>query len=97
MSRPPRSPYPPDPADDAPSEAIFGELIEVVSKDALFERCELSEATFSAVSLQRVELRGCDLTGLRGAESLRGARMPWGDVLENATLFASVLGLEIVG
>ena len=65
-------------------------------KDVVFESCELREATFSAVSIQRVELRGCDLTGLRGAEALRGVRMPWGDVLENAPLFATVLGIEVI-
>ena len=171
MSKPPHSPYPPDPVDDAPSDAVFDELVDVVAtdrdwanqrafrfsaqrvdlrrcrltgtelaeavlrdvtfdecrvdlvvlrhatlervvfrdcrmsecdlhgaslRDVLFERCELREATFSAVTLQRVELRGCDLIGLRGAESLRGARMPWGDVVENAALFATVLGIEIV-
>lgn len=65
-------------------------------KDVLFERCELREATFSEVSLDRVELRGCELAGLRGAEALRGARMPWNDVLANAALFAAVAGIEIV-
>lgn len=65
-------------------------------KDVLFERCELREATFSALKLERVELRGCDLAGVRGAEALRGARMPWSDVIENAALFASVAGIEIV-
>ena len=48
------------------------------------------------MTVQRVEVRGCDLTGLRGVEALRGVRMPWGDVLENASLFATVLGIEIV-
>lgn len=65
-------------------------------KDVLFERCELREAIFSAVKLQRVELRGCELAGLRGAEALRGVRMPWGDVIDNAGLFATALGVEIV-
>jgi uncharacterized protein YjbI with pentapeptide repeats len=65
-------------------------------KDVLFERCELREATLSATTLQRVELRGCDLTAVRGAEALRGARMPWNDVLENAPLFAAVVGIEVV-
>ncbi len=65
-------------------------------QDVLFERCELREATISAATLERVELRGCDLTGLRGAEALRGARMPWGDVIECAALFAHVAGVEIV-
>jgi uncharacterized protein YjbI with pentapeptide repeats len=65
-------------------------------QDVLFERCALREATISGVKSKRVELRGCDLTGLRGAEALRGMRMPWNDVLENAPLFAAVAGVEIV-
>jgi uncharacterized protein YjbI with pentapeptide repeats len=65
-------------------------------QDVLFERCVLREATISGVKSKRVELRGCDLTGLRGAEALRGMRMPWNDVLENAPLFAAVVGIEIV-
>jgi len=64
--------------------------------DVLFERCELREATLSAARLERVELRACDLSGLRGAEALRGARMSWHDVLENAPLFATALGVDIV-
>lgn len=67
-----------------------------VLKDVLFERCELREATFSACTLERVELRGCDLAGTRGAEALRGARMTWNDVIENAALFATALGIEVV-
>ena len=69
---------------------------EAALKDVLFERCELRGATFSSAALQRVELRGCDLAGLRGVEALRGVRMPWNDVLENATLFALAAGIEIV-
>jgi uncharacterized protein YjbI with pentapeptide repeats len=65
-------------------------------KDVLFERCELREATFSTCSLQRVEFRNCDLAGARGAEALRGARMTWNDVVENAALFATALGIEVV-
>lgn len=65
-------------------------------EDVLFERCELREAELSNVKAKRVELRGCDLEGLRGVEALRGARMPWNDVLQNAPLFAAALGIEIV-
>jgi len=65
-------------------------------KDVAFERCELRDVTFSSARLQRVELRGCDLSGLRGGEALHGARMPLGDVLENAVLFASLAGIEIL-
>lgn len=63
--------------------------------DVLFDRCELREATFAEAKVARVELSGCDLAGLRGVEALRGARMPWNDVLENAPLFAAVVGIEI--
>ena len=65
-------------------------------KDVLFERCELREATFSGCTLQRVELRGCDLARVRGAEAFRGARMTWSDIVENAALFAAVVGIEVV-
>jgi len=72
------------------------ELYGASLKDVLFERCDLREATFSGMTIQRVELRGCNLTAARGAEALRGARMPWNDVIENAALFAAVAGIEIV-
>ncbi len=71
---------------------LYGATLE----DVLFERCELRETTFSAATAERVELRGCDLAGVLGVESLRGARMPWHDVLGNAPLFATALGIEIV-
>ena len=72
------------------------DLYGATLKDVLFERCELREATLSGATLERVELRGCDLSGLRGPEALRGARMPWSDIVENAALFAHVTGVEIV-
>jgi uncharacterized protein YjbI with pentapeptide repeats len=72
------------------------DLYEATLMDVLFERCELREATFTATRIQRVELRGCDLAGLRGVEALRGVRMPWNDILENAPLFAAALGIEVV-
>jgi uncharacterized protein YjbI with pentapeptide repeats len=72
------------------------DFYEASLTDVLFEHCELREATLTGVKLKRVELRRCDLAGLRGVESLRGARMPWNDVLENGPLFAAALGLEIL-
>jgi len=71
------------------------DLYAATLTDVLFEGCELREATLSEAKLARVELVHCDLAGLRGAEALRGARMPWNDVLENAPLFATTLGVEI--
>jgi uncharacterized protein YjbI with pentapeptide repeats len=72
------------------------ELNEAKLTDVLFDQCDLRQATFSGARLERVELRGCNLMALRGVEALRGARMPWNDVLESAQLFASALGVEIV-
>jgi uncharacterized protein YjbI with pentapeptide repeats len=72
------------------------DLYGAVLEDVLFERCALREATFAGCSVTRLELRDCDLAGLQGADALRGARMPWGDVVANAALFAAVAGIEIV-
>ena len=171
MSKPPAAPYSPDVDDDAPGEIEFGDLVDLIVRDAdwagrkglgltarrvelvrcrltgtelgesvlgdiifdecradlvglrhaklervvfrdcrmgesdfsgaslkdvIFERCELRGAMFSSARLERVELRGCDLAGIQGGEALRGARMPFGDVLENAVLFASLAGIEIL-
>ena len=59
------------------------------------ERCPLVGATLSEATLGRVELRGCDLEGLRGAERLRGARMPWADIVASAATFAATLGIVV--
>ena len=64
--------------------------------DVVFERCELRESVFETVKVERVELRGCDLAGATGVESLAGARIAAGDVLANAYALATALGLEIV-
>ena len=64
--------------------------------DVKFERCELRAATFSAARIERVELSACDLAGASAVEALRGARMSWDDVLANAPVFASAIGIEIV-
>lgn len=72
------------------------ELYEAKLEDVLFERCELRGATLDGVRVERVELRGCDLAGAGGVASLRGARIAWEDVVQNAPLFATGLGLELV-
>jgi hypothetical protein len=59
----------------------------------LFERSPLTAATLSEATIERVELRGCELTGLNGAERLRGARMPWADIVASAGTFAATLGI----
>jgi uncharacterized protein YjbI with pentapeptide repeats len=72
------------------------DLYEAKLADVLFDHCTLREATFTGASLRRVELRGCELAGLHGVDALRGARLPWADVVANAPLFAHALGIEIL-
>lgn len=64
--------------------------------DVVFDRCELRRASFAGSRIERVELSGCTLLELVGVESLRGARMPWEDMLANAPLFAQGLGIEVL-
>lgn len=61
-----------------------------------FERCDLSGADFSGARLGRCELRGCTLDDLRGAEHLRGAAMPWADIVAAAGTFADALGIRVL-
>ena len=61
-----------------------------------FERCRLGGASFEAATFTDGELRGCELDDLRGADRLRGVRMPWPDVVAIAGLLATAAGIEIV-
>ena len=72
------------------------DLYDARLTDVVLDGCELRQASLDAAKLTRVELRGCDLSGLQGVDALRGVRMPWSDILENAPLFAHALGIEIV-
>ena len=64
--------------------------------DVVFERCGLRRASFAGCRGDRRQLSGCDLTELVGVEALRGASMPWDDILENAPLFAQALGIQVL-
>ena len=65
-------------------------------RDVTYERCILRGASFAGAHVERVDLVGCDLLGASGVERLRGARIPWDDVVANAPVFAAALGLEVV-
>jgi uncharacterized protein YjbI with pentapeptide repeats len=69
---------------------------EALLRSVRFDRCDLSEADLAGVRIDRCELRGCTLDGLVGAERLRGAQMPWSDVVGNAGLFAAALGIRVL-
>jgi uncharacterized protein YjbI with pentapeptide repeats len=61
-----------------------------------FEHCDLTEADLHGLRIDRCELRSCTLDGLIAPERLRGAAMPWPDVLGNAGLLASALGIRVL-
>jgi uncharacterized protein YjbI with pentapeptide repeats len=61
-----------------------------------FEDCDLSGADLSGAKFEQVDIVGCRLDGVRGADALKGVRMRWGDVLENAGLFSAACGVELI-
>jgi uncharacterized protein YjbI with pentapeptide repeats len=69
---------------------------EAILRDVCFERCDVGGADLARVRLQRVELRGCRLEGINAVENLRGAAMPWEDIVGNAGLFAAAVGIRPV-
>jgi uncharacterized protein YjbI with pentapeptide repeats len=69
---------------------------EALFRSVRFEHCDLTEADLVGVRIDRCELRACTLEALAGVERLRGAAMPWGDVVGNAGLFAAALGIRVL-
>jgi uncharacterized protein YjbI with pentapeptide repeats len=61
-----------------------------------FHSCDLKHADFRGARLKRCELRGGDLTNLRGVESLRGAALDWPTIVEMAGVWAAALGIEVL-
>ena len=69
---------------------------EALLRSVRFDRCDLTEADLTGVRIDRCELRDCTLDGLVGMERLRGAAMPWPDVVGNAGLLAAALGIRVL-
>ena len=65
-------------------------------KTCSFERCDLTTAEFSNAKCNDVLIAECTLEQLRGLAGLRGARMPWSDVMGLAPQFAAALGIGVI-
>jgi uncharacterized protein YjbI with pentapeptide repeats len=73
------------------------DLREALLRSVRFDGCDLTEADLTGVRIDGCELRGCTLTGATGLERLRGAAMPWADIVGNAGAFAGALGIRLLG
>lgn len=76
-------------------------LMHTDFRDALFKavrlsHCDLTEGDLQGLRVQDCELRSCTLDALAGVARLRGAAMPPGDIIGNAGLFASALGIRVL-
>jgi uncharacterized protein YjbI with pentapeptide repeats len=69
------------------------DFIDSQLQDVRFDRCDLTEEDFRGVILRRCEARSCELSAIRGAERLRGLSMPWPEIVANAGVWASALGI----
>ena len=69
---------------------------EALLRHVRFDRCDLTQADLAGLRLDRCELRGCTLDGVSGLERLRGAAMPWADIVGSADAFAAALGIRIL-
>lgn len=76
---------------------VQADFREALLRSVRFERCDLTEADVSGLRIDGCELRGCTLDGLVAPERLRGAAMPWHDIVGHAGLFASALGIRALG
>jgi uncharacterized protein YjbI with pentapeptide repeats len=72
------------------------EFREALLRSVRFEHCDLTEADLTGLRIKGCELRSCTLDGLAGAERLRGAAMPWGDIVGHAGVFAAALGIRVI-
>jgi uncharacterized protein YjbI with pentapeptide repeats len=69
---------------------------EALWRSVRFTRCDLSGADLTGLRVDRCVLEACALDGLVAVERLRGAALPWADVLGNAALFAQALGIRVL-
>lgn len=71
------------------------DLTEADIDDVTFERCDLRQAKFDHAKVKNLRIEACNLAGVSGATSLRGATMTLDDVLGLAPSLARELGITI--
>ena len=69
---------------------------EALLRSVRLDDCDLTEADLSGLRIDRCELHGCTLDSVTALERLRGAAMPWADVVGNAAQLAAALGIRVL-
>src|SRR4051794_13569522 len=64
-------------------------------RDVRFESCDLTRASLGQSQHTRVELHGCRLAEVRALSDLRGAAMPYPDLVDQAANLAAALGIRV--
>lgn len=64
-------------------------------RDVRFYGCDLTRASLGQSSHTRVELHGCRLAEVRSLSDLRGAALPYPDLVDQAPNLAAALGIRV--
>ena len=70
------------------------DVMDAELESVRFHGCDMTEFDLRGATLSRCELRDCRLDGVRGADRLRGAAMPWSDIVAMAGIWAGELGIQ---
>jgi len=70
------------------------DVMDAELESVRFHSCDMTEFDLRGATLARCELRDCRLDGVRGADRLRGAAMPWSDIVAMAGIWAGELGIQ---
>jgi uncharacterized protein YjbI with pentapeptide repeats len=61
-----------------------------------FVSCDLTHVNLAEATFQACEMRDCELQGAGNPERLRGAAMPWPDIVRSAAVLAAGVGVDIL-
>jgi uncharacterized protein YjbI with pentapeptide repeats len=77
-------------------ELTGADLQRATLTDVTFEDCTFGDADFGRAACQRVTFRGANLASVKGAAGLKGALVPWPEIVEMAGAMAGALGIGVL-